>query len=41
MPVQYARVRDGILNNNADDLILDRIGDCIDDYIYAIEDSNR
>ena len=37
MPIQYARVRDGMLNNTADDLILDRIGDCIDDYIFAIE----
>jgi len=37
MPIQYARVRDGILANTADDLILDRIGDCIDDYIFAIK----
>jgi len=37
MPIQYARVRDGTLDNNVDDLILDRIGDCIDDYIYAID----
>jgi len=37
MPIQYARVRDGALKNTADDLILDRIGDCIDDYIFAIE----
>jgi len=36
MPIQYMRVRDGTLINNVDDLILDRIGDCIDDYIYAI-----
>jgi D-tagatose-1,6-bisphosphate aldolase subunit GatZ/KbaZ len=39
MPVQYARVRDGILNNMVDELILDRIGDCLDDYIFAIENS--
>jgi len=37
MPVQYARVRDGTLKNAVDDLILDRIGDCVDDYLYAIE----
>jgi len=37
MPVQYTRVREGTLENKVDDLILDRIGDCIDDYIYAIE----
>jgi D-tagatose-1,6-bisphosphate aldolase subunit GatZ/KbaZ len=35
MPIQYTRVRDGTLENNADELILDRIGDCIDEYIYA------
>jgi len=35
MPIQYSRVRDGTLENNVDELILDRIGDCIDDYIYA------
>jgi D-tagatose-1,6-bisphosphate aldolase subunit GatZ/KbaZ len=37
MPVQYARVRGGFIENNMDDLILDRIGDCADDYIFAIE----
>jgi len=37
MPIQYARVRDGTLGNNVDELILDRIGDCIDDYIFAIK----
>jgi len=36
MPVQYTRVRDGTLDNKVDELILDRIGDCIDDYIYAV-----
>jgi len=41
LPIQYARVRDGTLENNVDDLILDRIGDCIDDYIFAIEDRQR
>ena len=38
MPIQYTRVRDGVLENRVDDLILDRIGDCIDDYIFAIEE---
>jgi len=37
MPVQYTRVRDGLLDNNFDSLVLDRIGDCIDDYIFALE----
>jgi len=36
MPIQYARVRDGTLDNKVEDLIIDRIGDCIDDYIYAL-----
>jgi len=40
MPIQYARVRDGILENKVDELILDRIGDCIDDYIFAIKGEN-
>jgi len=39
MPVQYARVRAGSLRNAADDLILDRIGDCADDYIFATENN--
>jgi len=38
MPIQYARVRDGIIKNNVDEIILDRIGDCIDDYIFAIQE---
>jgi len=36
LPVQYSRVRDGTLENKVDELIIDKIGDCIDDYIYAI-----
>jgi len=38
LPIQYARVRNGTLANKVDDLILDRIGDCIDDYIFAIKE---
>jgi D-tagatose-1,6-bisphosphate aldolase subunit GatZ/KbaZ len=37
LPLQYARVRDGELKNAVDDIILDKIGDCIDDYIYAVK----
>jgi len=37
MPIQYLRVRDGQIRNTADELILDRIGDCIDDYVFAVE----
>ena len=35
MPIQYARVRDGSLKNDPKELILNRIGDAIDDYLYA------
>ncbi|MCL2828660.1 MAG: class II D-tagatose-bisphosphate aldolase, non-catalytic subunit [Oscillospiraceae bacterium] len=37
MPVQYARVRDSMIENKIDNLILDRIGDYVDDYIFALE----
>lgn len=35
MPVQYARVQAGSLPLLAADLLIDRVGDCIDDYLYA------
>lgn len=36
MPVQHARVHDGKLSLKAADLLIDRVGDCIDDYLYAV-----
>ncbi len=36
MPVQYARVQSGKLPLRAADLLIDRVGDCIDDYLYAV-----
>ncbi|MCL2703660.1 MAG: class II D-tagatose-bisphosphate aldolase, non-catalytic subunit [Defluviitaleaceae bacterium] len=36
MPIQYQRVRDGLLKNCVHELIMDRIGDCADDYIFAM-----
>ena len=36
MPVQYARAHAGRLCPKAADLLIDRVGDCIDDYLYAI-----
>lgn len=36
MPVQYARVQGGALLPKAADLLVDRVGDCIDDYLYAV-----
>lgn len=35
LPIQYTRVRNGTLANRADDLLIDHIGDCIDEYLYA------
>ena len=35
LPMQYPRVRAGTLENNPVALLLDRVGDCIDEYYYA------
>lgn len=35
MPMQYPRVRTGELANDPVALLLDRVGDCIDEYYYA------
>lgn len=35
MPMQYAKVRAGVLRNDPEDLLLDRIGNYVDDYLYA------
>ena len=37
LPVQYTRVRSGkLLLPRAADLLIDRVGDCIDDYLHAV-----
>lgn len=36
MPVQYEAVRSGAVGNDAQALLIDHIGDRIDDYLYAI-----
>lgn len=36
MPVQHARVHAGTLPLKAADLLIDRVGDCIDDYLCAV-----
>ena len=36
LPRQYAKVRAGVLRRKAEDLLIDRIGDCVDDYLYAV-----
>lgn len=35
MPMQYLKVRQGKISSDAKSLLLDRIGNCIDDYLYA------
>lgn len=37
MHEQYKKVREGLLKPNAKELLKDRIGEYLDDYIYAIE----
>ncbi len=36
LPRQYAKVRSGQLLSASRDLLIDRVGDCIDDYLYAV-----
>ena len=36
MPIQWAKVKAGELSACAADLLIDRVGDCIDDYLCAI-----
>ena len=35
MPIQYAKIRNGMLNNDPESLVKDRVVNCIDDYIFA------
>ena len=35
MPIQYTKVREGVLRNDPKELVLDRIGNTIDEYLYA------
>jgi D-tagatose-1,6-bisphosphate aldolase subunit GatZ/KbaZ len=35
MPIQYAKIRRGVLSPDPEALIRDRISNCIDDYLYA------
>lgn len=35
MPIQYTKVRDGVINNNPEELIIDRIVNTIDEYLQA------
>ncbi|HQB32283.1 MAG TPA: class II D-tagatose-bisphosphate aldolase, non-catalytic subunit [Erysipelotrichaceae bacterium] len=35
LPIQYTKVRDGLIKNNPEDLIIDRIVNTIDEYLQA------
>ena len=35
MPIQYTKVREGKLANKPEELIKDRVGNTIDEYLYA------
>lgn len=35
MPIQYTKVREGVIKNDPKELVLDRIGNTIDEYLYA------
>ena len=35
MPIQYTRVREGRLKNDPKELVMDRVGDCIDEYQFG------
>lgn len=37
MPIQYRKVRNGVLANDPESLLKDRVVNCIDDYLYATE----
>ncbi len=41
MPTQYRKVRSGILENNCETLILDKIGEVIDDYLISVKMQGR
>lgn len=36
MPIQYGKIRKGLLRNDVESLVLDRIADVLDDYSYAV-----
>ena len=36
MPIQYNKIRKGLLKNDPESLVKDRVVNCIDDYLYAV-----
>ncbi len=37
MPIQYTKVRERQLENNAKELLMDRVVNCVDEYLYATQ----
>jgi D-tagatose-1,6-bisphosphate aldolase subunit GatZ/KbaZ len=37
MPIQYIKIRKGLLKNDPESLVKDRVVNCIDDYLYAVK----
>jgi D-tagatose-1,6-bisphosphate aldolase subunit GatZ/KbaZ len=35
MPLQYRHIREGKIKNKAEDLLKNRVMDCINDYLFA------
>lgn len=35
MPIQYTKVREGQLKNDPKELVMDRVMNCIDEYLYG------
>lgn len=41
MPIQYIKVRNGVLQNDPEALLKDRVINCIDDYMYAVKPEKK
>lgn len=37
LPIQYIKIRKGLLKNDPESLVKDRVVNCIDDYLYAVK----
>ena len=35
MPIQYTKVREGQLKNDPKELVMDRVMNCIEEYLYG------
>ena len=35
LPIQYTKIRNGLLNNDPESLVKDRVVNCIDEYLYG------